>query len=167
MPHPVVRMISTRLGVRSARTKALFFLIIVCLNVLYFVADLPRSYVKHNLRIAAAIKDSISPRIRKSDSYSLLFSSEEQLLRQQEQNSISKNKKILFWTRDNEGGRTYAVGLGDRGFREAGCPVWQCEVYDREMKNNTIPVEEFDAVVFHDSYWYAKIKYSYENLFGF
>ena len=53
--------------------------------------------------------------------------------------------------------RWYGIaGLGRNVFREAGCPVWQCEVFDyfyNSTKNNGIPLEEYDAVVFSDPNW--------------
>ena len=46
-------------------------------------------------------------------------------------------------------------------FRNYGCPVWQCLVvpWDEDGKNlneSGINVEDCDAVVFHDPYWYDR-----------
>jgi len=66
-------------------------------------------------------------------------------------------KKILFWTKDNENSREYAVGLGRDAFRKAGCPVWQCENHDQIMlnsgNNSGLLVQDYDAVVFFESAW--------------
>lgn len=72
----------------------------------------------------------------------------------QENITLTQNttfKKILFWTLDNENRRDYGVGLGNTGFLKAGCPVWQCEVYDKQ--NLTFAEEEHDAVVFFEPAW--------------
>jgi len=58
-------------------------------------------------------------------------------------------KKILFWN-DAYGGKTFDIGLGKNVFREAGCPVWQCETTD-----NRASPESYDAVVFHQRSWYT------------
>lgn len=136
-------MISGRLGIRSGRAKALFLLVVSLFYL--FLSSYP------TVRDLSEVYQIPCERIRNSDSYSLFFSSREELLSEQKVEH-SPVKKILYWTRDNENGRTYGVGLGDDGFRKAGCPVWQCAVYDREMQHN-ISVDEFDAVVFHDTFW--------------
>lgn len=66
--------------------------------------------------------------------------------------NVTSIKKIVFWTLDNENRRDYGVGLGGGGFRSAGCPVWQCEVFDRWNLTDT-PEEDFDAVVFFEPAW--------------
>ena len=41
-------------------------------------------------------------------------------------------------------------------FLKAGCPVWQCEVYDDNRdstEENGIPLEEYDAVIFYAPTW--------------
>ena len=46
--------------------------------------------------------------------------------------------------------------MGRDAFRHAGCPVWQCEAYDYHFdstKNNGIPLDEYDAIIFYDSNW--------------
>ena len=48
--------------------------------------------------------------------------------------------------------------MGADRFKKAGCPVWQCEVYDYQSNTSHIPVEDFDAVVFHDPTWYDRSK---------
>jgi len=58
-------------------------------------------------------------------------------------------KKILYW---NEGvtlsGLHYGVGFGKDAFKNAGCPVWQCET--SLDKTN---LSQYDALVFRHNTW--------------
>jgi len=38
-------------------------------------------------------------------------------------------------------------------FKRNRCPVWHCEIWSNPH-NSSIPIEDFDAVIFHDPTWY-------------
>lgn len=151
-----------------------FTVVFVCLLGCCLVLSLLHSYVTSLLTITGDIINpseetgiyrsnvithnftlSNSLRIQASDSYSLFFSTREQLRNQQDEGKqeLWKSKKILFWNPDYDGGRHHAIGLGQDVFRKANCPIWQCETYDRQMTNLSIPYEEFDALVFFEPNW--------------
>lgn len=46
-------------------------------------------------------------------------------------------KKILFWN-EAYGTKNFIIGLGKNVFREAGCPVWQCESSDDRRNVSTV-----------------------------
>ncbi len=53
----------------------------------------------------------------------------------------------------------FGPAVGTDWFRRAGCPVWQCEVSGRgrgrdNNSNLALPIEEYDAVLFHDPTWF-------------
>ncbi len=58
-------------------------------------------------------------------------------------------KKILYW---NEGvtlsGLYYGIGVGRDVFKEAGCPVWQCET-----SLNKTNLSQYDALIFRHNTW--------------
>lgn len=56
-------------------------------------------------------------------------------------------KRILFWN-EAYGAKNYDIGLGRDVFRQAGCPVWQCETSDDRNEPDS-----YDAVVFHQRSW--------------
>lgn len=94
--------------------------------------------------------------------------------------TTNKTKKILGWNKDFNGGIRYDLitykpalkrlltiiinspfgsAAGPDWFRRIGCPVWQCEVSGRgrgrdNNSNLALPVEEYDAIFFHDPTWF-------------
>lgn len=48
-------------------------------------------------------------------------------------------------------------GKGSSWWKNNGCPVWTCEVYTSwDNQSSIIPVEDYDAVIFHDPTWYNR-----------
>jgi len=95
--------------------------------------------------------------------------------------TTNKTKKILGWNKNFSGGIRYDLltykpqflkrlltiiikspfgsAVGPDWFRKIGCPVWQCEVSGRgrgrdNNSNLALPVEEYDAIFFHDPTWF-------------
>lgn len=150
------------------RSRRLYnsFLVIVIAQILLLLISAPFNQV--SLNDSTAYEDAIT----NSPAYDPLFFNQfKSHSEKQAQEIISfstiKMKKILFWTKDNENSREYAVGLGRDAFRKAGCPVWQCENHDQIMLNggnsSGLLVQDYDAVVFFEPDWnngYTPVKRS-------
>ena len=59
-------------------------------------------------------------------------------------------KKILYWNTfpSLHNYEEYGMGIGRDGYRQAGCPVWQCET-----SNNRTDLLNYDAILFHYRLW--------------
>ncbi len=44
-------------------------------------------------------------------------------------------------------------GRGSSWWKNLGCPIWNCEIHSDWNSSSSIPVEDFEAVIFHDPTW--------------